>query len=52
MENLKKVLFDILELHAMKRDKIDEIADHYKINKSQPKQTIIYAILDKQSLKA
>lgn len=49
MENFKKALFDILELHAMKREEIDQIADHFQIDKSQPKQTVIYEILDKQA---
>jgi len=40
--------YDILELHKMSMDELIEIADHYQINEFQPKQTIIYEILDKQ----
>lgn len=41
--------YDVLELHAMSLDEIKDIADHYQINEFQSKQTIIYAILDKQT---
>jgi hypothetical protein len=41
--------YDILQLHAMSRDQLHEIADQYKIDHLNiPKQTVIYEILDKQ----
>jgi len=41
--------YDILELHKMNIDEINDIAGHYNINEFQSKQTIIYEILDKQA---
>ena len=42
--------YDILELHALDREILNEIAEYYKVaHLNVPKQTVIYEILDKQS---
>jgi len=41
--------YDILELNKMSLGEIKDIADSYKINEFQNKQSIIYEILDKQA---
>ena len=41
--------YDILELQAITFEELYEIAESYKINQYQSKQTIIYEILDKQA---
>ena len=41
--------YDVIELHNMTRNEINDIADHYKIDWFRPKQTVIYEILDKQA---
>lgn len=51
METTK--LYDVLELQKMKRDELVEIAKLFKLNiyQCEPKQSIIYQILDAQAEK-
>jgi len=41
--------YDIIKLHNMTRNEINDIADHYKIDCLQHRQIVIYEILDKQA---
>ena len=41
--------YDVIELHNMTRNEINDIADHYEIEWFRAKQTVIYEILDKQA---